>query len=215
MVPMVWPVVPKPQAGEMWVDVFDVGQGLSVAVRTRNHTLIYDTGPSFSAETDAGSRIVVPFLRAQGVPRVDGMMVTHNHNDHSGGASAILEAVPVDWVATSLPADAPPRRACISAACAASPASTGNGTACASACCPRAGIAIIVEGLGENARSCVLKIDSAYGGMLLPADIEQESETDLHRKRGRGASRAGDGGSASWQQHFFERRVSERGGSAH
>ena len=30
-----------------------------------------------------------------------------------------------------------------------------------------------VEGLGENARSCVLKIDSAYGGMLLPADIEQ------------------------------------------
>ena len=35
------------------------------------------------------------------------------------------------------------------------------------------------EGPGENARSCVLKIDSAYGGMLLPADIEQASEADL------------------------------------
>ena len=36
-----------------------------------------------------------------------------------------------------------------------------------------------VEGLGENARSSVLKIDSAYGGMLLPADIEQASEADI------------------------------------
>jgi len=80
LLPMLWPVVARPQPGELWVDVLDVGQGLSVTIRTRNHALIYDTGPSFSAETDAGSRIVVPFLRAQGVPRLDGLMVTHNQN---------------------------------------------------------------------------------------------------------------------------------------
>jgi len=178
MVPMVWPVVPKPQAGEMWVDVLDVGQGLSVAIRTRNHTLIYDTGPSFSAESDAGSRIVVPFLRAQGVPRVDGMMVTHNHNDHSGGASAILEAVPVDWVATSLPADAPPvALASRRMRCFAGQHWEWDGVRF-SMLSPRWD-SYNVEGLGENARSCVLKIDSAYGGILLPADIEQASEADI------------------------------------
>jgi competence protein ComEC len=184
MLPMLWPVVPRPQAGELWVDVLDVGQGLSVTIRTRNHALIYDTGPSFSAETDAGSRIVVPFLRAQGLPRLDGLMVTHNHNDHSGGANAILEAVPVDWVATSLPADAPP----IALAprvmrCFGGQHWDWDGVRFAMLY-PR-WESYNLDGLSENAHSCVLKIDSPYGGILLPADIEQESETELIASSGR------------------------------
>ncbi len=178
LMPMIWPVVPRPQPGEMWVDVLDVGQGLSVAVRTRNHALVYDTGPSYSEQSDAGSRIVVPFLRAQGVPRLDGVMVTHNHNDHSGGASAILEAVPVDWVATSLPAEA----AALALAtrrmrCFAGQHWEWDGVRF-SMLYPR-WESYNVQGLSENAHSCVLKIDSAYGGILLPADIEQGSEAEL------------------------------------
>lgn len=184
LLPMLWPVVPRPQAGELWVDVLDVGQGLSVTIRTRNHALIYDTGPSFAAETDAGSRIVVPFLRAQGLPRLDGLMVTHNHNDHSGGANAILEAMPVDWVATSLPADAPP----IALAprvmrCFGGQHWDWDGVRFAMLY-PR-WESYNLDGLSENAHSCVLKIDSPYGGILLPADIEQESETELIASHGR------------------------------
>jgi competence protein ComEC len=62
---LLWPAE-RPAAGEAWVDVLDVGQGLAVVVRTREHTLLYDTGPLYSAESDAGQRIIVPYLRATG-----------------------------------------------------------------------------------------------------------------------------------------------------
>ena len=60
-----WPVA-RPAEGEAWVTVLDVGQGLAAIVRTREHTLIYDPGPLYSAESDAGQRVVVPYLRAAG-----------------------------------------------------------------------------------------------------------------------------------------------------
>jgi competence protein ComEC len=75
----------RPAAGEAWVDVLDVGQGLAVVVRTAEHSLLYDTGPLYSAESDAGQRIIVPYLRAHGVRRIDTLVVTHRDKDHSGG----------------------------------------------------------------------------------------------------------------------------------
>ncbi|HXE40754.1 MAG TPA: DNA internalization-related competence protein ComEC/Rec2, partial [Azonexus sp.] len=54
-----WPVA-RPSEGEAWITVLDVGQGLASVVRTREHTLIYDPGPLYSAESDAGQRVVVP-----------------------------------------------------------------------------------------------------------------------------------------------------------
>jgi competence protein ComEC len=178
MVPMLLPSVPRPGFGEMWVDVLDVGQGLSVAIRTTGHALVYDTGPSYSEQSDAGSRIVVPFLRAQGLPRLDGVIVTHNHNDHSGGANALLEAMPVSWVATSLPADAPP----LSLAkqrmrCFGGQHWEWDGVRF-SMLYPQ-WQSYNRDKVSENARSCVLRIDSAYGSILLPGDIEQFSEAEL------------------------------------
>jgi competence protein ComEC len=75
--------------------VLDVGQGLAVVVRTGEHTLLYDTGPLYSAESDAGQRIVVPYLRAHGVRRIDSLIVTHRDKDHSGGVIAVEEALPI------------------------------------------------------------------------------------------------------------------------
>lgn len=178
LVPLMWPQVPSPLQGELWVDLLDVGQGLSVVLRTHTHAMVYDTGPSYSPQSDAGSRIVVPFLRAQGVSHVDGMIVTHNHNDHSGGAAAILEAMPVDWVATSLPTDAPPLALAVRRMrCYAGQRWTWDGVAFEML--HPAWPMYAEEGVPENARSCVLRIASPYGAIVLPGDIEAASEEEL------------------------------------
>lgn len=172
-----------PAPGEFWVDVLDVGQGLSAVVRTHRHSLLYDAGPAFSSDTDAGSRVVVPFLRAQGVDRLDGFVVTHDDSDHSGGANSVLEAVPVEWVATSLPNDAPPVALALRRLrCFSGQHWEWDGVR----------FDILHPGwesynspaLKDNARGCVLKVKSRFGSVLLPADIEQGSEAELLQMHG-------------------------------
>lgn len=95
-----WPLE-RPAEGEAQVDVLDVGQGLAVVVRTRQHVLVYDAGPQYGAEADAGQRVVLPFLRWLGVDRIDRLLVTHRDSDHAGGARSLLAALPVGDVLTS------------------------------------------------------------------------------------------------------------------
>ena len=97
---VVAPDVPAP--GAFRITILDVGQGLAVVVATHGHTLLYDTGPRYNEESDAGGRIVAPYLRAAGVARLDAMIVTHQDSDHSGGALSVLATVPVGWLASSL-----------------------------------------------------------------------------------------------------------------
>jgi competence protein ComEC len=47
---------------------------------------------------DAGKRVVVPFLRRQGVRRLSAVVVSHLHADHLGGVPAVLERFPADVV---------------------------------------------------------------------------------------------------------------------
>jgi competence protein ComEC len=73
-VPLLLPVLlwqpPRPRPGQFELLAADVGQGNAVLVRTASHTLVYDAGPRYSAESDAGHRVLVPLLRALG-ERVD------------------------------------------------------------------------------------------------------------------------------------------------
>lgn len=96
-----WPA-PRPDDRQAWIDVLDVGQGLAVVVRTRTHTLLYDTGPLYSAESDAGQRVIVPYLRAEGVNRLDMVLLTHRDADHSGGLGSVLAAMPVKRLLSSV-----------------------------------------------------------------------------------------------------------------
>lgn len=81
-------IKPRPPP-QLRMTVMDVGQGLAMVVQTPAHTWVYDTGPSFSETFDAGSRIVAPYLRAQGVRDIS-LMVSHGDNDHSGGTAGLL-----------------------------------------------------------------------------------------------------------------------------
>lgn len=88
----------RPAAGEVWVDVLDVGQGLAVVIRTQHHTLLFDAGDVLSDRLDAGSAVIVPFLRKAGVNTLDALMISHDDRDHAGGAETLLEKLQVKQV---------------------------------------------------------------------------------------------------------------------
>jgi len=167
----------RPVPGTAWVDVLDVGQGLAVVVRTARHTLLYDTGPRYGAETNAGTRVVLPFLRAIGVDRLDALVVSHRDADHAGGADAVREGLPIDRLLTSIPEWI-----------------DGNGEACvAGSEWSWDGVRFVVlhpvaaEGRNrgsENHRSCVLRVEAEGRGLLLAGDIEIADERALIARAG-------------------------------
>ncbi len=83
----------RPDAAQFELLAADIGQGNAVIVRTATHTLVYDSGPRYSPESDAGHRVLVPLLRALD-ERVDTLMLSHRDSDHTGGAAAVLAMQP-------------------------------------------------------------------------------------------------------------------------
>lgn len=81
--------------------LLDVGQGLSTVIRTQNHTLIYDTGPKLPGGFDLGNNVVIPYLHAKGIKKIDTLVISHIDNDHIGGALAILEKIPTQDILIS------------------------------------------------------------------------------------------------------------------
>jgi len=75
--------------------VLDVGQGLSVMVRTARHTLLFDTGASYRSGGSAAQRLILPFLKSQKIDTIDWLVVSHADNDHAGGVSALLENIEI------------------------------------------------------------------------------------------------------------------------
>lgn len=90
-----------PPSGTFEVLAPDIGQGNALIVRTARHALVYDAGPRFSSESDAGHRVLVPLLRALGT-RVDRVVLSHRDSDHTGGASAVLAMQPQADLISSL-----------------------------------------------------------------------------------------------------------------
>lgn len=177
LLPLFYASPAKLAAGEMRATVLDVGQGLAVVVQTRHHTFLYDAGPRYSTQSDAGSRIVVPFLRSAGIKKLDGFMVSHDDIDHSGGAVSVLAQLPIGWFASSFTQTdsmiLPPKAIkCFAGqtwhwdkvkfeVLAPSLASYENAS------------------MKDNNRSCVVKLSSQFGSLLLPGDIEKEAENIL------------------------------------
>ncbi len=166
----------RPVEGEMRVAVLDVGQGLATVVQTKNHTLLYDAGPRYSAQSDAGSRIITPFLRGEGVKKLDGFIVSHDDVDHSGGAGSVLAQWPVDWLASSFDLSeigkSSKRMKCFAGQHwqwdevdfeVLSPSWDSYED----------------DNLTDNNRSCVVKISSRFGSLLLAGDIEVAAESTL------------------------------------
>ena len=169
--PLLWPDRQLPAKGEADLVVIDVGQGLSVLVRTANHALLYDMGPAVRDGFDAGERAVVPALRALGVARLDRAVVSHGDNDHAGGLAAVRLVFPI------MPTVAPAQ----------------SGVSATTPC--QAGQAWSWDGVRfrflhpppffpylRNEASCVLRIETDHGAALLTGDIGAVIERELVRR---------------------------------
>lgn len=100
-------------AGDYDVTLLDVGQGLSAVVRTADHVLVYDTGPSFRSGSDTGQEVLIPYLRSQGIDALDRIVVSHGDNDHAGGLESLREAYPSAPVFTGAMDRVPMARPCL------------------------------------------------------------------------------------------------------
>ena len=92
--PLLMPVIKRPPTGGFDALFIDVGQGLSVLVRTREHAMLYDAGARFPSGFDLGSAAVLPSLLGLGIESLDLVIVSHADNDHAGGMPAVLAEWP-------------------------------------------------------------------------------------------------------------------------
>ena len=173
----------RPAAGTFEVLAADVGQGMAVVVRTAGHTLVYDTGPRFSADSDAGQRVLVPLLRALG-ERVDRLVLSHRDADHTGGAVSVLAAHPGAEVIASVEAGHASLAGRPFLACRAGQQWEWDGVRF-TVLHPASDDAPV----RPNAASCVLRVEAQGRAVLLPGDIEAAQEAAL---LGRGLPLAAD-----------------------
>ena len=117
--------------------------------------------------------VLVPYLHGQGKQAIDRLIVSHGDNDHAGGVQSLLDEFPVGHILTSVPERIP----------------GGNVSQC------RAGQTWVWDDVrftmihpghdgiysGNNA-SCVLRIESGNGSILMTGDIEKQVERQLLRR---------------------------------
>jgi len=169
--PLLWPDRHLPRHGEAELVVFDVGQGLSVLVRTARHAVLYDTGPAVPEAFDAGERVIVPALQALGVRRLDAIVVSHGDADHAGGFSALQRRFDAPVVFAPQWDRVPGAAPCLM------------------------GSAWRMDGVTfrflhpdvhfpafRNPSSCVLHVQTAHGAALLPGDVDALVERLLMRR---------------------------------
>ena len=167
LLPLITPPALLPYK-QLEMTVLDVGQGLACVLRTRHHTLVYDTGPFLHYDT--GRSILLPFLKTQAIKKIDTLVVSHNDNDHSGGAGTLLAHLPVDYFYTSDPSHFKPWSPKL---CLAKLSWHWDG--------------IDFEFIHpepnqrhhDNNSSCVLRVSAGEHHLLLTGDIEQASERYL------------------------------------
>lgn len=165
----------RPAMGEFDLLAADIGQGNAVLVRTATHSLLYDTGPRYGLDSDAGHRVLVPLLRARG-ERLDTLLLSHRDIDHTGGAPAVLAMQPQAALLSSIEAGHPLQALRPARRCEAGQRWTWDGV----------DFEVLFPYDSDyrsftrpNAVSCVLRIGNGRATALLAGDIERLQEAAL------------------------------------
>ncbi len=152
------------------VTLLDVGQGLSAVVMTENHSLVFDAGDRYSDNFDMGKNVVLPFLYAKNRSSVDVLLISHGDSDHIGGAQSVIKGIQVNKMLSSVPEVIDHN-------------SIKNCQAGQHWRWDNVSFEILAPDKqpfrDENDNSCVLKVTSSDGSVLLTGDIERSAENWL------------------------------------
>ncbi len=170
ILPLFFGRIDKPEHGEVRMTLLDVGQGLATVVETQNYSLLFDAGARFSNEMDMGRNVVLPFLHFRYIKVLDKVIISHADNDHIGGAKAILSTINANEILSSVPEQLNPYSAI---SCIAGQEWLWDGVLFKMLSPPTS---LFND---ENNNSCVLKISTAHGSILLTGDIEKDAEATL------------------------------------
>ncbi len=169
--PLVFAQANSPQSGVFELSILDVGQGLAAVVETEQHVLVYDTGPAYSNSFNAGESVIVPFLRARGVNKIDMLVISHTDKDHAGGLEGIVANIQVDRLVTSTPQEFEHDQL---SSCRKGVTWEWNGVR----------FQFLhpsddIHRLSKNNRSCVLLVTNSASSVLITGDIERPIERIL------------------------------------
>ena len=167
--------VPLPPQGHFELLAADIGQGNAVLVRTATHALLYDAGPRYSLESDAGHRVLVPLLRSLGT-QLDRVVLSHRDTDHVGGANSVLAMQPQADLWSSMEPDTLLQPVRPVQRCQAGQHWVWDGVRF-DVLHPQGGA--YDAPAKPNALSCVLRISSGDRAVLLAGDIEEAQEAQL------------------------------------
>lgn len=170
ILPLLLTPAPRPEHGEAWVEVLDVGQGQAVLIRTQQHALLYDVGPGYAPSADAGQRVLLPYLRSQGVTHLDRVVLSHRDRDHVGGFFSLAAALPIGEIFSSFPVEAGGE------ACVRGMRWQWESVDFAFLHPRREDIGRVRDG---NRISCVLRVTAAGKSLLLPGDVDVRTEAEL------------------------------------
>ena len=175
LLPVFWVKSERPAEGAVHLTLLDVGQGLAVVIETTNHSLVFDAGARFSDKFDMGKNVILPFLHYRHINRLDKLIISHADNDHMGGAQTLINSISVQQIVSSVPEQL----------------SAYNAVLCYT------GLSwqwdqVHFEFLSppeelfrnENDNSCVLKVETSNGSVLLTGDIERAAEDYLIKSVG-------------------------------
>jgi len=162
--------------GQWRVLSLDVGQGNAVLIQTKNHALLFDTGPSYAAGSGAGDRTVLPVLHGRGIARLDTLVISHKDLDHVGGAASVLQTFQIGRLLTSMRQNHPvSHRAAQYVRCRRGQRWQWDGVDFEILHPPSTSYTAVKEPK-SNALSCVLRIVGPGGSVLLAGDIEAPQE---------------------------------------
>lgn len=159
-------------AGAFEVTVLDVGQGLAVLVSTRNHALLFDTGPAARSGRAAAEFSVVPYLAWRGRRDLDAIVLSHSDRDHVGGLETVMAAAAVErlYVGGDL-------RGSRARSCLAGDRWEWDQVSFHFLYPPPVGAG--AKPLSDNNGSCVLEVSASGAAALLTGDIEAAAEKAL------------------------------------